>query len=470
MKFIPRPYQLPMIDFLHEHPRSALWVPMGLGKTSATLTALNELDMIGETNPVLVLAPLRVCKEVWPAEIRKWDHLRGMRSSLVIGNVKQRRQALAKDAKIYITNYEQIPWLVEEMGKHWRFKTIVADESTRLKSFRGGFRRHYKSGKIFYAAAGGARARALGRLAHIRTDRFIELTGTPAPNGLKDLWAQLWFLDAGKRLGASYGAFKTRWFHQGYNGVLEPNATADHEIHNRVRNIAMALRAKDWFDVKDLIKIQVTVELPPGARKTYEEMQTELFTEIEKEGIEAANAAVMSTKCLQIASGALWMDRATDRWAPLHDAKIAALESLHEELQGAPLLVVYHWRHTKDRLLQAFPKAVAFADAPNAVKDWNAGEIDMLLVHPQNAGHGLNLQYGGHHVVFVDHWWASEEHDQVIERLGPVRQIQSGFDRPVYVYYLIAEDTLDETVMERLETKRSVQDLLLAAARRKRCR
>ena len=448
--FVPRPYQRRIVDHVLEHPRCAVWAGMGLGKTSATLAALDTLRLLDDA-PALVVAPLRVAQSTWPDEAAKWAEFAHLEVVPVVGTAAQRAAALSRPAAIYTTNYEQLPWLVEHFGERWPFRTVVADESTRLKSFR--------------TRQGGARARALGAIAHEHVERFIELTGTPSPNGLQDLWGQLWFLDRGERLGRSFAAFAQRWFRQAYNGFgLEPLAHAQAEIETRLRDLCLSLDARDWFDLREPIVNVLRVDLPTRARALYEQMEREMFLELAGAEVEAFDAASRTIKCLQLANGAIYTDDA-GAWAEVHDAKLAALESIVGEAAGAPVLVAYHFKSDLARLLRAFPRGRHLDQDPQTIRDWNAGRIPVLFAHPASAGHGLNLQDGGNILAVLGHWWDLEQYQQIVERIGPTRQAQAGHDRPVYIHQIVAADTIDELVVERRLTKRRVQDLLLAAVK-----
>lgn len=471
MKFKARDYQKLAVHHIMENPRCALWADMGMGKTVSVLTALDNLNMAGEeVYPALVLAPLRVARTTWPEEVEKWEHLEGVRVSKVLGTTGQRTKALHVDADIYTFNYDNLEWLVkycqEKLG-YWPFRTVVSDESTKLKGFR--------------TRQGTKRAKALGRVAHEHTDRFIELTGTPSPNGLKDLWGQIWFLDAGDRLGRVWTAFKDRWFRSSYDGFgIEPLDFAQDEIQGRVADLCLRLDAKDYFDLEEPIENTIYVDLPTDARERYKEMEQEMYSELEDDfqavhGIEALTAATRTLKCLQFASGAAYLPRPEDengkpigprKWVKVHDEKIEALKCVVEEAAGAPVLVAYHFKSDLERLLKAFPKGRHLDKNPQTQKDWNAGKIPVLFAHPASAGHGLNLQDGGNILVFFSHTWNLEEFMQIIERIGPVRQKQSGHDRPVFIHYIVARNTTDELVMQRRETKREVQDILLEAVKR----
>ncbi|POZ84746.1 hypothetical protein C3743_15515 [Burkholderia contaminans] len=456
--FTPRAYQHAIIDHLLDTPRGAAWAGMGMGKSVSTLTALDILELV-EPGPTLVLAPLRVAASTWPDEAAKWDHLRNIEVSAVVGTPDQRRAALARPASVYTTNYDNLPWLVETYGERWPFRKIVADESTKLKSFR--------------LRQGGKRAQQLARVAHSRANRFIELTGTPSPNGLQDLWGQSWFLDRGVRLGRSFDAFRQRWFQTIQVGAdrnatqLKPLPHAQAEIEERMRDLCLSLDARDYFDIDEPIVNVIRVELPPKARAMYRAMEREMFLALDTgHKIEAFSAASRTMKCLQLANGAVYTDERGEQWAEVHDGKLQALESIVEEAAGMPVLVAYHFKSDLARLMRAFPRGRALDQDPQTIRDWNAGKIPIMFAHPASAGHGLNLQDGGNILAVFGHWWDLEQYLQIVERIGPTRQKQAGHDRPVFIHHIIAHDTIDELVLERRESKREVQDLLLSAMKR----
>lgn len=311
-------------------------------------------------------------------------------------------------------------------------------------------------------------------MAHSHVTRFIELTGTPAPNGLPDLWGQAYFLDKGVRLGRSFNAFKSRWFQSIQLGAdrhavrLEPLPFAQAQIEAALRDICLSLDAKDYFDIAAPITNVMRVELPAKARQLYRAMEKEMFLTLDSgHDIEAFEAASKTLKCLQLASGAIYHEAGNDAFYEVHDAKLQALESIVEEAAGMPVLVAYHFKSDLARLTQAFPKGRALDANPQTIRDWNAGKIPILFAHPASAGHGLNLQDGGNILVFFSHWWDLEQFQQILERIGPTRQAQAGHDRPVFVHYIVAADTVDELVMERRDSKRAVQDLLIEAMKRR---
>lgn len=443
-------YQRDAVSLIQQHKRLALWLPMGGGKSVATLTALSDLSLVEDIFPVLVLAPRLVAAETWPAEVEKWAHLRHLRVAYIGGTARERKAALDTAADVYSMSYDNLPWLRETLGDTWPFKTVVADEASRLSGFR--------------LRQGGKRARAIGQVAHTWVERFVELTGTPSANGLMKLWGQSWFLDKGERLGRTFSAFEQRWFRKGYDGYsLVPYDHSQEEITEKLRDICFTIRG---LSVDEPVIAPVYVNLPKKARETYAEMEREFFAELESGEIEAGNAAAKTQKLLQIANGAVY--DADGGWHGVHDEKLDALESIVEEANGANVLVAYNFKHDIERIRKRFPKARVLAEDPKAVKDWNDGKINMLLAHPASAGHGLSLQHGGNILAFFGVNWNLEEHQQIIERIGPMRQKQSGYDRPCLVYPILARGTVDEMVMERLRTKATVQELLLKAMEKRK--
>lgn len=453
MSYQPRDYQHAMTGALLAHPRFNLWAGMGTGKTVATLTAIDTLLALGEVNQVLVVAPLRVASSTWPDELAKWDHLTDIRMQVVVGTPAQRMAALAAEGNVHVINYENIPWLVEVLGKgHWPFDMVVADEATKLKSFR--------------LNGGGSRVKALAKAANGKTVRWVNLTGTPASNGLIDLWGQQWFVDKGEALGRSFGMFRDRWFTTGYDGYsVKLTPYGEREITERMKPSSLTIEAGDYLDLPDLVSNIIGVVLTPTAMKQYKAMEQEMFVELDGEEVEAFNAASKTIKCLQMASGALYIE---EGYSVLHDAKLDALEDVVEEANGEPVLVAYHFKSDLDRLKKRFKSAVVLDKDPETIRRWNRGEIPILLAHPASAGHGLNLQDGGRILVFFSHWWSLEEYSQIIERIGPTRQLQAGHPRTVYVHHLVAKGTLDEAVIAARDGKVSVQKALMDYQKQKR--
>lgn len=468
--FEPRPWQPPMIGHAIDNPRCALFAGMGVGKGVAALTALDAVALVDDVYPALVLGTLRVARKVWSTEAAKWSHLRHLRVQRVIGSAAERAAALHQPGDIFTLNYENLPWLVDRLGEDWPFKTVIADESTRLKNFR--------------LKQGGVRARALGRIAHGRVRRWINLTGTPSPNGLKDLWGQTWFLDEGQRLGRTWDGFESRWFaykrikdaitHKpGIVPVIMP--TADREIHERIRDICLSVDLADYVDLQAPVHQVVRVDLPPKVRSLYRDMEREMFMAIAGHEVEAVNAASKTIKCLQLANGAVYVDPIADsdahpkarEYVEVHDRKLEALGDIIGDAGGMPVIVAYQFKSDLARLQRAFPQGRALRSEQDE-DDFKAGRIPVLFAHPASAGHGIDgFQDVTNIMVFFGQWWDLELRDQIIGRIGPVRQMQSGLERPVFVYDIVAEDTVDELVLARHESKRSVQDLLLEAMKRK---
>ena len=450
-EFTPHAYQRPAMQWLYDRPRSLLWMPMGGGKSVTTLTALDNLSLVEDVYPVLVLAPLRVAKTTWPDEVAKWRHLEHLRVSVICGSASERQAALDAPADIYTVNYDNLVWLVDQLGDRWPFKTVVADEVTRLKSFR--------------LRQGSKRAGALGKVAHSRVRRFIGLTGTPNPNGLQDLWGQVWFVDKGERLGRTYSAFSDRWFEKGYDGFsLKPRPTAQAEIEARLRDICLTV---DALPVDEPLFNEIRVDLPAKARRMYDDMEKHMFAELEGAEIEAVSAAAKTMKCLQLANGAAYTDD-TGTWEGVHDAKLEALDSVIEEANGAPVLVAYHFKSDLARLQKRYPQGRTLDAKSDVIRDWNAGRVPLLFAHPASAGHGLNLAQGGNILAFFSLNWALEEHLQIIERIGPLRQKQAGFERPVHVHYIMAKSTIDDLILARLRSKKSVQEIMIEAMKERK--
>lgn len=775
-EFVPRAPQRLMLDFMASTPRCNLWAGMGIGKTSTCLTWLNIVyNVLGDDHPTLVLAPLRVAQSTWPDEVRKWRHLQGLEVVSCTGTPADREAALRRGAPVVCMNYDNLVWLREwysTNGKAWPYRRVVADESTRLKSFR--------------LRQGGVRAQALGKVAHTDVREWVNLTGTPSPNGLDDLWGQQWFIDAGQRLGRTYSAFQSRWFtpvNMGGFTSWKPAAHAQAQIQERLADCSLTVDPHDFFDLKQPIVNVIEVELPRNARAKYRELEREMFAQLASgEEVEVFNAAALSLKCLaagtevltnagwlavenvtdkhllwdgvewvsslgsvfsgykttvecwgvrmtpdhrvlttsgwkqaqevlhgesaegferhdvrlpdsgrparvnnldeeapshlasalrlwgpsgagsgiadiehqgreevlwlqaprdalerleqprhdgapgvgyvatdaaavhqprkqrleklrrawrhgvqavgrlvrgllgrhgpdlgagpdtrpekqrcglhqaqlpvgncgaaeqqhsrepvvdyprrphdrgagiealrdkachalrqveqgvhrggvdckapvfdilncgprqrftirntqglaflshnclQLANGAVYLDPqryGPDKAVEVHDAKIQALSSIVEEAAGAPVLVAYHFKSDLARLQRAFPGGRTLDADPGTIAAWNSGRVPILFAHPASAGHGLNLQDGGNILVFFGQWWDLEQHDQIVERIGPMRQMQSGHDRPVFIHYIVAKGTVDELMMARRESKRSVQDLLLESMKGK---
>lgn len=457
--YTPRAYAALAMAHFRNVPQCALFAKPGMGKTTMVMTHLDiRHNVWGEDAPTLVLGPKRVAQNVWTDEAQKWEHLRGLEVAAMVGTADERLRALKRDVPIKTINYDNLPWLIAN-AKPWPFKLVVPDESTRLKNFR--------------LKQGGVRAQALAQVAHL-VDEWILLTGTPAPNGLVDLWGQMWFLDRGTRLGRSFSAFEDRYFawkRKSKEADYAQQIILPHSqelIHEKLADICLTLDPKDWFDLAEPVVNVIEVELPKSARAKYRELEKEMFIRLASgEEVEVFNAASLTMKCLQFANGAVYLEGGVD-WRAVHDEKLDALESLVEEQAGAPLLVSYHFKPDLVRMKQRFPDGLDLAtDAGMAAA--KAGRGRVWFGHPASMGHGVDgLQEHCCDVAFFGHWWDLEQHDQVIERVGPMRQLQAGKDRTVNFHYLVAKGTVDEVVMARRHSKRGVQDLLLDYMKGKR--
>lgn len=447
MKAVPHGYQELCIGWLREHDEAALLLDMGLGKTLIALTAMTDMQTLGyDLGKVLVIAPLMTAKHVWPAEIAKWDHTRHLRCSLVAGSAAERERALRADADVYVVNRENVQWLADYYGPaKWPFRTVVVDELSSFKS------RQSKRWKAL-------------RKVRPRIERIWGLTGTPAPNGLMDLWAQMNLIDRGERLGRHIGPYRERYFvpgrrsgHVVYDWALKPGA--EDAVYAKLADVAVSMRAKDVLELPGRVDNVVEVELPEPAMAEYRRFEREQACEVLGEEVTAASAAALANKLLQWADGAVYDDAGEAR--EVHRAKIDALAGILDEAQGQPVLAFYAFRHDLERILAAFPAAEALdAGSGGLVERWNRGEVPLLLAHPQQAGHGLNLQSGGHIAVWFGLTWSLEAYQQANARLD--RQGQEG---TVIVHHLVAKGTADERVMGVLAGKATLQDAMLDALR-----
>lgn len=421
-----------------DHPYCALLLDMGLGKTVSTLTAVSELLDRCEVRRVLVVAPKRVAQHTWPDEIRKWDHLQHLRVSVVIGTPEARRSALAADADLYVINRENIPWLVETIGrKPWPYDMVVLDE---LSSFKSAKAQRFR-----------ALRRVRGGMA-----RVVGLTGTPAPNGLLDLWPQMYMIDQGERLGRTVTGYRDRYFTPDRRNRVQvwtwkPKPGAEDEIYKAIDDIALSMRAKDLLDLPDRTDLIVPVELSALARQVYDRLEKELVLRLPEGIVQASQAATLINKLLQMAGGSAYGD--DGKVVPIHTAKLDALEDLIEQSNGQPVLVYYGYRHEREHIMERIPQAEDLD--PDR---WCAGEQAVALAHPASCGHGLNLQSGGSIMVWYTLPWSLELYEQANARL-----YRQGQTRPVRIYHLIAQGTVDEQVLSALQRKAVGQDALLEA-------
>ena len=444
--FRPRPYQTYSIERIIDTPYIALMLDMGMGKTAATLTAIEALlyDYFA-VRRVLVIAPLHVAETTWADECAEWEHLSGLRVSPVLGNLRRRMEALAQKADIYTVNRENVVWLVEHYGARWPFDMVVIDESSSFKN---------PQAKRFKAL----------RKVRPKIRRLVELTGTPAPNGLMDLWSQVYLLDRGERLGKTIGEYRRKWFRPGAGcGHVvyewEPVKGADREIHAAISDICVSMKAEDYISLPPAVYNTVRVALPDRAVEAYRKLERELVLAIGDTEIVASTAAALSNKLLQMANGCAYdADRNVTEF---HSAKLEALAEISESNNQRPLLVFYWFNHDLERLRRKFPHAILLEGA-DSIRAWNEGKVRMLLAHPASAGHGLNLQHGGSTAVWFSLTWSLELYQQANKRLH-----RSGQRSTVFLHHLVAKGTIDEAVMEALKEKKAGQDGLLEAIRAK---
>lgn len=464
-----------IIDGVVHHGAAGVWAQMGIGKTGATYMAIDALHHHwDQVYPALVIGPLRVSKNTWPDEITKWPL--NTRVVAITGDVADRLAALKTPADVYTINYENIPWLCALFKNglaKWPFKMVVIDESTKVAGLRvtiqtsiGG-----KPCTPHIKGQGTRRSRDLLEKIWQHENHVIELTGTPATKGLEKLWGQLFFMDYGQRLGRNFTAFENRYF--GYQKQADgftkrwPLAHADKQIHAAVVDLCRSFKASDYYDIKEPFTIPVWVDLPPVARKHYKEMEQKFFTEILNNEIEAFNAGAKSGKLSQLANGAAYINGDTEEWVTVHDEKLFALDSVIEEACGMPVMVVYWFKSDLARLQARYPDGRVLDSKKSTEDAWNRGEIPVLFTHYESAGHGLNLQHGGNICAIFGMTWSLELYLQVIERIGPMRQLQSGYGRDVFIYQILARNTIDEEMCERQATHKNTLDLLMEAARRR---
>lgn len=457
-----RAYQWRALRFVIDNMFCALFIDMGLGKTISTLSAIKHLFHKKKvTGPVLVIAPIRVIRGVWRQEAVKWSHTRTLTFSLVHGSPKERMQALTRNAHVYLINPEGVKWLIEyyvrlakgnkeRFVKLWPFEMLVVDEST---FFKDGHTQRFK---------------ALRKVLPLFKRRVI-LTGTPAPNSLLQIWAQMFIVDMGASLGDTFPGFRDRFFqkadYMGYHYELREGAR---DYMDRVlRPIVLRLEDKDWLELPPLVKAIIKVELPPAAMALYEKFEEEMFLEIENSEVEALNAATLTGRCHQIANGAIYAldkDSGAKDWHVIHDAKIEALQEYVEELEGERAIIAFTFKHDLARLRAALPDAPILGsnNTEKVIEEWAAGKHQFVLIHPQSGGHGVNnLQIGCRRVLFFSIPWSGEHHDQLIARVGPARR--TGEKEATIVHYIVAQRTVDEAIVTALDRKAAGQRELLNA-------
>ena len=437
-----RVYQRRASKFLKDNPESGLFLDMGLGKTVSTLTALSDLLADCEIRRVLVVGPLRVVQGVWEQETRKWEHLKHLSFKLIEGNEEERLNCIKSKADIHLINVENFRWLLYSLksvskrkGFVWPYDTLVIDESSMFKS---------------------AKAKRFNTLRYMlwRFDRRHILTGTPSPNGIEDVWSQMMIVDKGKRLGTSVTRFRQRFTSpSGYGGHKRvPHENASEKVAQLIAPVILTLRAEDWLDLPPLISTEVWVDLPKPARKLYDKLEEEMFLELDAGDAVATHAATLSGKCHQLANGAIYVtDKEGEKvWQAVHDAKLKALEEVLSETSSNSL-VAYYYGHDLERLIKKYPKAPVISECKTQrsldalQRDWNAKKHPVMFIHPQGTGHGLNLQDGGHSMVFFSLLFGHEPYRQVMERIGQSRQV--GKVEHVFRRHILVRDTVDEVLL-----------------------
>ncbi len=442
IKYNPHNYQAYSTDFIINHKAAGLFLEQGLGKTVITLTAIWILlyDYFDATK-VLVIAPLRVARDTWSRECEKWEHLRGLSISKVLGSERERKMALYQKADIYVINRENVEWLIK--NKEWDFDTVIIDELSSFKS---------PSSKRF---------RALKKVRH-KIKRIVGLTGTPAPNGLLDIWSQIYLLDGGERLGRTYSGYRSRYFHpQKYiNGGIptdyQINEDVEEKIYEKISDICISMKALEYLKMPECIFNKVPIELDEREMKLYRQLERDLLLPLDDSEVDAVNAAVLSNKLLQMAGGAVYDEFGDVK--TIHDKKLDALEDLIEAANGKPVLVYYGFKHERDRIKNRFD--VGEINTSEDIAKWNRGEMQIALCHPASTGHGLNLQDGGCTIIWFSMTWSLELYQQANARLW-----RQGQKQTVVIHHIIAKNTIDERVMIALENKDTSQAALIEAVR-----
>ncbi|MCX4337372.1 MAG: DEAD/DEAH box helicase [Bacteroidales bacterium] len=449
MKYNPHDYQKYAVGYIESHPIAAVLLDMGLGKTSITLTAVNDLMFDSfEVHKILILAPLRVARNTWGAEIEKWDHLKGLKYSVAVGTAAERIAALKAEADIYIINRENVQWLISESGIPFDFDMVVIDE---LSSFKNHQTKRFK---------------ALMKV-RSKVKRIVGLTGTPSSNGLMDLFAEFRLLDMGERLGRFIGQYRTAYFQPDKrNGQIifsyKPLPGAEKRIYDKISDITISMKSTDHLQMPQLVSCGYEVQLSEKERDKYDSLKSDLVLELTDGEITAANAASFSGKLSQMANGAIYDDK--QEVIEIHSRKLDALEDIIESMNGRPLLVAYWFRHDLERIserLNSLHIPFSKLDTTASIKRWNSGELPVALIHPASAGHGLNLQSGGSVLVWFGLTWSLELYQQTVARLW--RQGQKS--ETVVVQHIITKGTIDERIMKALELKDTSQSALIDAVK-----
>ena len=439
MKYFPHDYQRYATDFIINNPISAVLLEMGLGKSVISLSAINELMLdYFDVSRTLVIAPLRVANSTWPDEIKKWDHLKHLNYSVVIGSEKERLDALGKPAHIYLINRENVDWLITKSGIPWKFDMVVIDELSSFKSYQA---KRFKS------------------LLKVRPKlkRIVGLTGTPSSNGLMDLWAEFRLLDMGERLGRYITYYRQNFFvpdkrNQQMIFSYKPKDGAEKKIYSLISDITISMKSKDFLKMPECIMNEVIVTLSDKEQKLYNSLKQDMVLSLEEKEIDAINAAALSNKLLQMSNGAVYNDDKES--IHIHDRKLDALEDLLEGANGKPVLVAYWFKHDLEKIKDRFD--VREIKSAKDISDWNEGKIPVALIHPASAGHGLNLQAGGSTIIWFGLTWSLELYQQTNARL-----YRQGQDSTVVIHHILTKGTIDEDVMKALKAKEKIQDALI---------
>ena len=453
MKYVPHAYQAFCINYIKTHPVSALFLDMGLGKTVITLTAIRDLilDELLVTK-TLVIAPLRVARDTWPAETRKWDHLNDLDISVIVGDLRVRESAVSKSALIYIINRENIKWLVEyyeRNGIRWDFDCVVIDELSSFKNYHSQRFKWLRKMRPF-------------------VKRWIGLTGTPSSNGLMDLWAEIGILDGGQRLGRFIGRYRDAYFKPSSmnpnTGVVysyAPREGAEQQIYDRISDITISMKALDYLEMPECVYVNHEVQMSDQEKKLYDQLKSDLIIPLEDGDIDAANAAALSNKLLQLSNGAVYDENGIVR--VVHKRKLEMLEDMIEAANGQPVLIAYWFKHDHQRIMEHLtacgysPRDIRESED---IKDWNTGKMAVALIHPASAGHGLNIQEGGHILIWFGLTWSLELYQQTNARLW-----RQGQRDTVTIHHIVCENTVDEDVLNALSSKNVTQEKLIAAVK-----
>lgn len=454
-----RPYQTWMADWMEGKPFSLLAAHMGLGKTAAVLRTVRRWLDLGDVTRVLIVAPLRVAEHTWPDEVRKWDFARPLSTAVMVGTPEERKAALAEDVEVHIINRENLQWLYREIGgaAGWRWDCLVYDEASRLGE--GAVRTkpvQRKDGSMSTPKLSG-----FGILARVRPKfrRVVELSGTPAPNGLRSLWGPVYILDRGQRLGNSRSAFDKRWFsYNQYSKEYTPHEHSFDEITERISDVMVSLRKEDFLtSLPPVVVNDIWVDLPPKVMAEYRRLEREMI--LAEHDIEAVTSGVLASKLLQLANGSVYNSDGAD--VAFHDLKLQALESVVEEAAGEPMLISYSYKFDLARIKKRWPSFRVFGESKSDLRDWNAGRIKGLIVHPASAGHGMNFQYGGHIFCWYGLNWSLELYQQFNERLPRSGQKAD----TVYMHRILARKTYDERQLRMLGVKDQTQDAITNTVR-----